>query len=136
MRSKSLAVAPPVTTRLEVVHRRFESWRRMRSQRSAVPDALWRAAVDVAEEIGVSRTARILRLDYYTLKMRVEGSRETVSAPEAAQFVELMGPTTHGCAECSFELEDSSGARMRMDLKGAALPDLVALSRSFWGSRP
>jgi hypothetical protein len=136
MRSKSLAVTPPETTRLEVVHRRFERWRRMRSQRCRVPDALWRAAAEVAGEIGVSRTARILRLDYYTLKRHLEGSRETGPAPEAAQFVELTGPTAHGWAECCFELEHPGGARMRMEIKGAALPDLVALSRSFWGSRP
>ena len=135
MRSKSLAVAPPVTTHLKVVHRRLENWRRMRSQRCPVPEALWRAAAEVAEEIGVSRTARILRLDYYTLKRRLEGSRQMGAAPEAAQFVEVMGPTVHGWAECRLELEHPGGARMRMELKGSALPDLVALSRSFWGSR-
>jgi hypothetical protein len=126
MRSKSLAV----------VHRRFENWRRKRLQRSPVPEVLWKAAVEVAEEIGVSRTVRILRLDYYTLKRRVEGSREMMLAPEAAEFVELMGPTTQGFAECRLELEHPDGARIRMEAKGSAMPDLVALSRSFWGSRP
>ena len=108
----------------------------MRSQRCPVPDALWRAAAEVAGEIGVSRTARILRLDYYTLKRHLESSGEMGPAPEAAQFVELTGPSAHGWTECRLELEDPEGARMRMEIKGSVLPDLVSLSRSFWGSRP
>ena len=136
MNSKMPEVALRVTTRLEAVRRRFESWRRMRSQRCAVPDALWRAAAEVAGEIGVSRAARILRLDYYTLKRHLEGSGKMGPAPQAAQFVELTGPSAHGWAECRLELEHPGGARMRMEIKGSTLPDLVALSRSFWGSQP
>jgi hypothetical protein len=30
------------------------------------------------------------------------------------------------------ELENSSGARMRIHLKGAGMPDLTDLSESFW----
>jgi hypothetical protein len=30
------------------------------------------------------------------------------------------------------ELEDAAGAKMRIGLKGFAMPDLAALSRSFW----
>ena len=31
------------------------------------------------------------------------------------------------------ELEDSGGAKMRLHLKGGAVPDVTALVRSFWG---
>jgi hypothetical protein len=30
------------------------------------------------------------------------------------------------------EWEDAAGAKMRVELKGTAMPDLAALSRSFW----
>ena len=34
------------------------------------------------------------------------------------------------------ELEDAAGAKMRVHLQGVAMPDLAALSRSFWNRRP
>ncbi len=34
------------------------------------------------------------------------------------------------------ELEDAAGAKMRIGLKGFAMPDLAALSRSFWNPGP
>ena len=37
--------------------------------------------------------------------------------------------------ECSIELEHPRGRRMRIHVKGAALPDLAALSRTFWGMK-
>ena len=34
--------------------------------------------------------------------------------------------------ECVLEVENDDGVKMRIHLKGVAMPDLVALSRSFW----
>ena len=122
---------------LENVRRRFEAWRRTRTVRTRIPDPLWAAAVKVAERYGVHRTAKALRIDYYGLKKRVEGdagSGARVPAKgEVATFVELAGPLPTGSSECLVELEDDSGAKMRVHLKGVEAPDLVALSRSFWG---
>ena len=89
-----------------------------------------------AEQYGVHRTAKTLRIDYYGLKRRVEEASTTARARtsgEVAAFVELAGPLPAGSGECLVELEDDSGAKMRVHLKGAEAPDLVALSRSFWG---
>jgi len=41
-----------------------------------------------------------------------------------------------GCGECTLELEDAGGAKLRVHLKGFETPDLAALSRSFWQSEP
>jgi hypothetical protein len=38
--------------------------------------------------------------------------------------------------ECVLEVENTDGAKMRMHLKGVAMPDLTALSRSFWNHQP
>jgi hypothetical protein len=47
--------------------------------------------------------------------------------------VELARPAEASSGECILELEDVGGAKMRVHLKGVEAPDLVALSRSFWG---
>ena len=122
--------------RLEGVRRRFERWRRTRELRTRIPDSLWAAAVKVAGMYGIHRTAKALRVDYYALKKRVqeEGARSHSLLQERSvpTFVELARPAETSCGECILELEDVSGAKMRVHLKGVEAPDLVALSRSFW----
>ena len=51
-------------------------------------------------------------------------------------FLELAAPARTGTGECLVEWEDATGAKMRVHLQGVAAPDLVALSRSFWGVEP
>ena len=34
--------------------------------------------------------------------------------------------------DCLIEFENASGRRMRVQIKGHSLPDLVGLGRSFW----
>jgi hypothetical protein len=121
---------------LESARRRFKQWRRTRRSRSRIPEVLWAAAVKAAGRYGVYRTARALSLDYYSLKKRSEGAGMH-PAPEAggkADFIELIPATSVGPAECLLELEDPGGAKMRVHLKGGQVPDLAALSRSFWST--
>ena len=124
--------------RLEDVRRQFEGWRGTRKVRSRIPDSLWAVAVKVASTYGIHRTARALRVDYYSLKKRVEGTPAATASkePAGAAFLELPPPTWPGCGECTLELENASGAKMRVHLKGFAAPDLAALSRSFWNPGP
>ena len=129
--SRSLSLS-----RLRGVQRRFEEWRRERKGRARIPESLWKAAVKMAETYGVNRTATALRLDYYTLKKRVEAKAANDTSPEgtASPFLEMppFGPI--GTGECTVELEDFKGATMRVHLRGYAAPDLTALARSFWSS--
>jgi len=53
---------------LERVQHRFELWRRTRKRCSPIPEILWGSAVELAREHGLHRTARALRLNYYSLK--------------------------------------------------------------------
>jgi hypothetical protein len=98
---------------------------------------LWASAVKVAGTYGIHRTAKALRVDYYSLKKRVqeEGARSRRLPQERSvpTFVELAHPAEASSGECILELEDIGGAKMRVHLKGVGVPDLVALSRSFWG---
>ncbi len=129
-----------IPARLEEVRGRFVQWRRNRKVRTRIPEPLWAAAVKVATRYGVHRTAKVLGLDYYRLKTRVEeataGRAEVVPAGRAAGFVELPVPLARSVGECLIEWEDAEGSKMRMHLTGAETPDPAALGRSFWSDRP
>lgn len=135
--------------RLEGVRRRFERWRRTRKVGTRIPQTLWDAAVKMAGAYGVHRTAKTLRVNYYALKKRIEGeTAEAKIADEgdaAATFLELapLEPTSDyrgdlraGFCECTLELQNAGGAKMRVCLKGAGVPDLATLSRDFWRDEP
>jgi hypothetical protein len=47
-------------------------------------------------------------------------------------FVELVAPSPAGVCHCTLELENPAGAKMRIELRSAAMPDLAAVSQSFW----
>jgi hypothetical protein len=130
--------------RLERLRLRFDRWRRTCDGRSRIPEALWASAVKAVGRCGLNPTARALRLDYYSLKKRVdagdsrEGSGRREAAESAAgkirrsQFIELA-PVASASPECILEFEHPGGAKMRVRLTGTQVPDLTALSRSFWG---
>ncbi len=132
MRSRTTNALP---TSLEALRRRFERWRRLRKAKSRIPDALWTSAVQAAGRYGLHRTTQALRLDYYALKKRVEdAATDNEPGREAATtFLELPVPVSGGVSECVVELENPGGAKMRLHLKGGAVPDVTALARSFWG---
>ena len=127
---------------------RFEAWRRDRTLGDRIPDQLWTLAVKLADANGISRTACVLKLDYYSLKKRVAvkppcsaSVHDSVSMPET--FIEVSGPSPGlgtlavsgslaSSGECVLEFEDRSGASLRVHLRGCDVPDLVALGRSFW----
>ena len=125
--------------RLEGLRRRFERWRRTRKVRSRIPEPLWASAVKSAGRYGIHRTAKVLRVDYYALKKRVDGApaataSKTPAEAAGARFLELPAAAWAGSGKCTLELEDADGAKLRVHLKGFAAPDLAALSRSFWQS--
>jgi hypothetical protein len=89
-------------------------------------------AVGLARKHGVNRTAQALRLDYYTLKRRLDGA--PVPEKTAPDFIELcpVEMVSRG-SQWTVELESGIGARMRIDVRGAELPDLTALVYAFRG---
>ena len=126
------------------LERRFERWRRTRKGSARIPDSLWSAAARAANTHGVSRVATMLRVNYNALQKRVKqaatgaGGRPSILVAPAgnavARFVELT-PSVSTC-ECTLELEDPAGAKMRVQWKGIGMPDLAAVSRSFWTRQP
>ena len=126
--------------RLENLRRRFERWRQARHLGTRIPETLWAAAVKVARSYGISQTARALRIDYYSLKTRVEEEKSSSCAtPEGTSevtFLELTAPARSVLGECILELQDAAGAKMRVELRGFPTPDLAALTRSFREGKP
>ncbi len=112
-------------TRLAALAKRFADWRNKRVRGERIPESLWLAAARLTREIGLCRTAQALRLDYDKLKRRSEEAEAL-----APRFVELASASPD--RECVVELEDPSGAKMRIHMKGQSL-DLEALSSTFWG---
>jgi hypothetical protein len=112
------------------LRQRFERWRRTHRARSRISDSLWAAAAKLAGSYGICRTAKALRVDYYSLKERVE-SAATAGLPQG-KFLELPLPSPTSLGECTVEWEDAAGSKMRVHLKGFHAPDLAALGRSFW----
>ena len=119
-------------TRLEEVKRRFDAWRREHRWLGRVPNELWRIAGEAAEVHGVEATAERLSLDPSRLEAWLPRNSTAATAGEAPAFVELpsliMGPP----AECALELEDASGRKLRVLLKGSATTQALAISQMLW----
>lgn len=135
---KTRALAAP----LQRMRERFEGWRKTRDRR-AIPEGLWTAAVKLAAEHGIHRTARALRLNSQSLRRRVEatvghGSPGKEAAPGFWELVPaggLAGVRASGVGECIVELEDADGRKLRIHWKGGEVPDLAALIGSVWSGR-
>ena len=110
---------------------RFDAWRRVRKVRTRIPGQLWNLAVKLAVAHGLNRTASVLKLDYYSLKKRVE-AKDAATSSTASAFVEVSPLPMPAAGECVVEFEDGAGASMRIHLSGCEMPDLVTLGRSFW----
>ena len=118
-----------VPSPLAAVRRRFEHWRSTRRGPSRIPPQLWKAAVRCAAQCGLNRTVLALGLDYNSLKKRVTAEHPAPIAP--ATFVELLPASRNGVAECVVEVERPGGAKLRIELRGAGIPDLADLARRF-----
>lgn len=122
-----------VPARLVKLKRKFSEWRGTRRPGQRIPDRLWKSAAKLAAEYGLSQTASVLGLDYYSLKRHVD--RQSAETASAAAFVELPPAPLMPTSECVIELEDGTGASMRIHLKGTELPNLLELGRSFWNAQ-
>jgi len=121
--------------RVESVRERIEYWRETREKRSAMPERLWDAAVSVARAHGLWAVSRALRVNYETLKSRVDRAAKGGAAGRRARFVELDGPELIGPAGRAgtvVELSRADGARLVVRLEGCEAPDVLALADGFW----
>jgi hypothetical protein len=117
---------------IERVQERFKRWRGMQGKRSRIPEELWQAAVEVARNHGINKTAHALRLDYYGLKKRINSARSAATVEKkAVSFMELVPAAVRASTACVVELESGSGTKMRIHF-GAA-PDVAWLRGLLFG---
>jgi hypothetical protein len=140
MESKKVPAPVVIPAKIQELSRHIEQWRSTRPHRMPMPEPLWTLAANLASQYGVAQVSRFLRLDYYSLKERVEpAERHDATVPESRPagptFIELPPLSSGAVSECSIELENPRGPRMRIHVKGSALPDLAALTRTFWGMK-
>ncbi len=132
MRTRTISSSSP-GNRLERGQYRFDLWRKTRKHGSPIPEMLWASAVELAREHGLHRTARALRLNYYSLKERLSAvAGQPGRSPNKATFVELLPPGASGLFACTIEMENVQGGKMKIHLQGLGSPDLAVLSDSFW----
>lgn len=142
--------SPDIPPNMQKVRNRLERWRSAHTGRLPIPQRLWAAAVELAQEHGVFHTAKALRLEYGKLKQllessgamkksgatkaaRVKSRRTRSEAPSA--FMELLAsPPAAAVSEGLIELEGRRG-KMRIQWKGTTAPDLGGLGRAFWESQ-
>jgi len=131
MISEKQSPSPISNHQIDQLRMRLDSWRKSHRPRSRIPGRLWDSAVRLAAQYGLNKTAKALRLDYYDLQKRL--SEVIVSSEPVPSFIELSPAVPSPSPECVIELESRDGAKMRIHLKGTAVPDLNALSLTFWG---
>ena len=136
---------PDIPLVMRKVYRRLNRWRSSHARRMPIPERLWGAAAELAREHGVFPTAKALHLEYGKLKERAGAAGQEKKAgrkarsvvlrpapPTAAPtFMELITPRPGSAASAVVELEGPRG-RMRVEFKGVATAELVALSRALW----
>ena len=137
---------PVIPPDMRKVYLRLKRWRSSHARRVPIPESLWAAAGELAREHGINRTAKALHLEYGKLKQRAgvampamkrRMAKVPAAIPRRARrtapptFVELMAPPPGSIPGAVVELEGPQG-RMRIELKGVAREELVALSRALW----
>src|SRR6516225_4831312 len=98
---------------LEQARQQLEAWRSTHRPRCHIPYSLWKRAAELASQHGLYLTSRTLRVDYMRLKKLVQPA-----SPEQKN-AELEG----------------AGRRMRIQMKGMRMAELVGLSRMVWADK-
>jgi hypothetical protein len=121
----------------EDLRQQLSIWRETHRPPSPIPAELWEKAVELAEEQGLGKTARALRLDYGALKKRLGAGSSAdlgpAGAPSGIQFVEWLHPLSGSIAGCVMEVESFRGGRLRVEMGKVTPSGLASILREFAG---
>jgi transposase-like protein len=98
----------------------FYSWRRELLPESAAPEICQESPATGGGEVTTDGRRR--------RKRRQVAADDMPEAAVAAPFIELVAPTPADLCHCTLELENTGGAKMRIQLRSVAMPDLVCPS--------
>ena len=123
------------TTTADSLRARIAHWRETRTCRGgAMPAGLWADAVLMARRHGVAPTARVLRIDYASLKRRLAADGASATDPQPT-FVDLGAAAGLGLGPCVIAIDGRRGRRLRLELSGLRVPDVLAIVQLAWGRR-
>ena len=125
----------PSSLTLSEVKKKFELWRKTRTNRKPIPQELWDTAANLSEAYSINQISKALRLNYTALKNRVnkkEANQTCIQKVQASSFVELNFEQSPLVSECIVEMQDCYGAKMRMSFKGKTDFDFLELGKAFW----
>jgi hypothetical protein len=111
----------------------LQLWRQSNKAPTKIPADYWAKAVELAAQQGVSKTAQALRLDYMSLKRRLDLPVRTRRCEQGATFLEWLQPVTSIIAECTMRVTTSSGAKLTVRIKNVSPAGLGSLLRDFVG---
>ncbi|WP_041279549.1 hypothetical protein [Desulfobacula toluolica] len=142
---KSAPPSPEAVSALEEVRQQFQLWRKTKTGRERIPDSLWQAAAEVFYIGGHSlhKISKTLHLNYTAFKQHVESHLPSLidvepdATPEdSPAFIAFELDPPSPVSECIIEMEDSTGAKMRMCLRGKTDPSILGICKSFWRHQP
>ena len=119
---------------LEDVKQQFSTWRKDRTKRTSIPGELWEAAINLFrfKEYSINDISKALRLNYSDLKKRISSRTPIIRDDQSPEFIKLDYSQSVFPSECIVEMEDRSGAKMKMCFRGNTDLDLLELGKSFW----
>jgi len=132
-----MEVTPLITSDLETIKTQFENWRATRKgPRARIPANLWEAAIRLTETHSVCKVAKCLRLSYADLKKRITPKKKRLTTKKTSpSFIEFECKPPLMQSECIIEMEDRTGAKMKMCFRGDTNMDLLELGKAFWTKR-
>ncbi len=110
----------------------FTHWRAEHKPPTRFPDQLWSLAAELASRHGHHRVCRVLKLDYYSLKKRLEPGSANPKQSQAPAFVEFLPDKTSSTRSCTIECESARGDRIRIHLDGRDLSELRIFCSALW----
>ncbi len=119
---------------LKPLRQRLERWRSVhKGRRLRIPKELWEQSARAACKHGVAAVSKGLRLDYYSLKSRLDRlPRAKKTEEKLLKFVELIPPPMSKSSANAIELQKAGGSKLRIEFEGELTRELSRLSERLW----
>jgi len=122
---------------LERVRTELALWRRTPGRGRGIPEEIWQGAIQLAQDRGLYRISRDLRLNYQSLQRRLAaaGSNPPPKAAHPPVFLDVGRGHLNAAAGCVVDLVAPDGARMTVRLSASVSEGLAALAAALWSRR-
>lgn len=133
----SSALPTTSASALEEVKQQFKIWRKTKTGRERIPASLWQAAAEVFEigDHSLHRISKTLHLNQTALKKYMQQQLPRaikVKPEETPSFIAFELDSPLSVSKCVIEMENTTGAKMRMCLRGNTDPSILEICKSFW----